>query len=128
PIKKLNKVNLSLNTALSAAERVFRMLDVENEVEEKPDARELTSVGSGIRYEHVTFTYGNDLVLRDVDIAVSPGEIIAIVGGSGAGKSTLVNLLPRFYDVIEGRITIDGVDIRDVTLKSLRRLMGFVTQ
>ena len=128
PIKKLNKVNLSLNTALSAAERVFRMLDIENDVREKPDARELTDVGSGIRYEHVAFTYGNDLVLRDVDLTVSPGEIVAVVGGSGAGKSTLVNLLPRFYDVTEGRITIDGVDLRDATLKSLRRLMGFVTQ
>lgn len=128
PIKKLNKVNLSLNTALSAAERVFRMLDVENDVTEKPDAREFRSVGSGIRYDDVTFTYGNEPVLRNVDLAVAPGEIVALVGGSGAGKSTLVNLLPRFYDVTEGRITIDGVDVRDATLKSLRGLMGFVTQ
>ncbi len=128
PIKKLNKVNLSLNTALSAAERVFRMLDIPNDVEEKKDAIVLTKVGSGIRYDHVTFTYGNDPVLRDVDLAVQPGEIVALVGGSGAGKSTFVNLLPRFYDVTEGRITVDGVDVRDVTLKSLRSLMGFVTQ
>jgi subfamily B ATP-binding cassette protein MsbA len=128
PIKKLNKVNLSLNTALSAAERVFRMLDVENEVVEKKDAIALQSVGSGVRYEHVTFTYGNDPVLRDVDLHVAPGEIVALVGGSGAGKSTFVNLLPRFYDVTDGRITIDNVDVRDATLKSLRGLMGFVTQ
>jgi subfamily B ATP-binding cassette protein MsbA len=128
PIKKLNKVNLSLNTALSAAERVFRMLDVPNEVTEKPDAKALQSVGSGLHYQNVTFTYGNDPVLRDVDLRVAPGEIVALVGGSGAGKSTLVNLLPRFYDVTGGRITVDGVDIRDVTLHSLRGLMGFVTQ
>ena len=128
PIKKLNKVNLSLNTALSAAERVFRMLDVENEVKEKPDAVALQTVGSGVRYEGVTFTYGNEPVLRNIDLDVAPGEIVALVGGSGAGKSTLVNLLPRFYDVTEGRIVIDGMDVRDTTLQSLRSLMGFVTQ
>jgi subfamily B ATP-binding cassette protein MsbA len=128
PIKKLNKVNLSVNTALSAAERVFRMLDIENEVKEKADARALASVGSGVRYEHVTFAYGAEPVLRDVDVTVAPGEIVALVGGSGSGKSTFVNLLPRFYDVQAGRITIDGQDIRDVQLHSLRTLMGFVTQ
>ncbi|HEV7238588.1 MAG TPA: ABC transporter ATP-binding protein, partial [Thermoanaerobaculia bacterium] len=128
PIKKLNKVNLSLNTALSASERVFRMLDVENDVVEKTDAVELKSVGSGVRYENVTFTYGNDPVLRDVNLHVAPGEIVALVGGSGAGKSTFVNLLPRFYDVTGGRISVDNIDVRDATLKSLRGLMGFVTQ
>ncbi|HEV7768251.1 MAG TPA: ABC transporter transmembrane domain-containing protein [Thermoanaerobaculia bacterium] len=128
PIKKLNKVNLSLNTALSAAERVFRMLDVENDVKEKPEARVVQSVGSGVKYEGVTFTYGNEPVLRGIDLNVAPGEIVALVGGSGAGKSTLVNLLPRFYDVTEGRIVIDGIDVRDATLLSLRGLMGFVTQ
>ena len=128
PMKKLNKVNLSLNTALSASERVFRMLDVGNEVQEKTGAAELKAVGGGIRYERVTFAYGAEPVLRDVDLTVAPGEIVAIVGGSGAGKSTLVNLLPRFYDVNSGRIAIDGRDIRDATLKSLRGLMGLVTQ
>src|SRR5438270_463741 len=128
PIKKLNKVNLSVNTALSAAERVFRMLDIPNEVEDKADAGSITSVGSGIRYEHVSFSYKAEPVLREVDLSIAPGEIVAIVGGSGAGKSTFVNLLPRFYDVNVGRITIDGRDIRDVTLSSLRGLMGLVTQ
>jgi ATP-binding cassette, subfamily B, bacterial MsbA len=128
PVKKLNKVNLSLNTALSAAERVFRMLDIPNEVVEKENARELKSVGKGIQYDGVTFTYGNEPVLRGIDLTVAPGEIVALVGGSGAGKSTLVNLLPRFYDVTTGAITVDGIDVRDTKLKSLRGLMGFVTQ
>ncbi|HWW61987.1 MAG TPA: ABC transporter transmembrane domain-containing protein, partial [Thermoanaerobaculia bacterium] len=128
PVKKLNKVNLSLNTALSAAERVFRMLDVPNEVVEKPEANSLAGVGSGVHYENVFFSYRDEPVLRNVDLRIAPGEIVALVGGSGAGKSTLVNLLPRFYDVNGGRITIDGVDIRDTKLVSLRGLMGFVTQ
>ncbi|HEY2094308.1 MAG TPA: ABC transporter transmembrane domain-containing protein [Thermoanaerobaculia bacterium] len=128
PVKKLNKVNLSVNTALSAAERVFRMLDIHNEVVEKPDVPRLAAVGSGIRYENVSFAYNDQPVLRAVNLDVAPGEIVALVGGSGAGKSTFVNLLPRFYDVTSGRITIDGTDVRDVNLESLRRLMGFVTQ
>jgi subfamily B ATP-binding cassette protein MsbA len=128
PMKKLNKVNLSVNTALSAAERVFRMLDIPNEVEDKPAAAANVSVGSGIRYENVSFRYGAEPVLTEVDLAVAPGEIVALVGGSGSGKSTLVNLLPRFYDVNGGRITVDGKDIRDVKLSSLRGLMGLVTQ
>jgi ATP-binding cassette, subfamily B, bacterial MsbA len=128
PIKKLNKVNLSVNTALSAAERVFRMLDVDNEVKEKPDALMLTGVGRGVCYENVTFAYRSEPVLRGIDLPIAPGEIVALVGSSGAGKSTLVNLLPRFYDVSGGRITVDGKDVRDVTLESLRGLMGFVTQ
>jgi subfamily B ATP-binding cassette protein MsbA len=128
PIKKLNKVNLSVNTALSAAERVFHMLDIPNEVEDKPGAGSIAAVGSGIRYENVSFRYQAEPVLREVDLSIAPGEIVAIVGGSGAGKSTFVNLLPRFYDVNGGRITIDGRDIRDVTLSSLRGLMGLVTQ
>ncbi|HXG58229.1 MAG TPA: ABC transporter transmembrane domain-containing protein [Thermoanaerobaculia bacterium] len=129
PIKKLNKVNLSVNTALSAAERVFRMLDIDNEVKERPGAVELGGVGTGIAYEEVAFAYrAGEPVLCDVNLTVRPGEIVALVGGSGAGKSTFVNLLPRFYDVTGGRITIDGRDIRDVTLRSLRGLMGLVTQ
>jgi subfamily B ATP-binding cassette protein MsbA len=130
PIKKLNKVNLSLNAALSAAERVFRLLDVDNPVKEKPNPAILTTVGDGIRYENVSFSYGRegDPVLANINIEVRPGEIVALVGGSGAGKSTFVNLLPRFYDVTSGRITVAGRDVRDVTLPSLRGLMGFVTQ
>jgi subfamily B ATP-binding cassette protein MsbA len=144
PIKKLNNVNLSVNTAISAAERVFRMVDIDNDVKERSGAIELRGVGSGIRYEHVGFAYENGgqalppvpaglvqaraPVLQDVSLHVHPGEVVAFVGGSGAGKSTFVNLLPRFYDVRKGRVTIDGHDLRDVTLLSLRKLMGYVTQ
>ena len=96
PIKKLNKVNLSVNQALSAAERVFRMLDIENEVQDKPGAVALKGVGRGIVYEDVSFAYNHEPVLRDVTVPIAPGEIVALVGGSGAGKSTFVNLLPRF--------------------------------
>src|ERR1019366_2960344 len=128
PMKKLNKVNLSVNTALSASERVFRMLDIPNEVEDRPKAATIAAVGSGIRYENVSFQYEEEPVLRDVGLTVAPGEIVALVGGSGAGKSTFVNLLTRFYDVNDGRITIDGQDIRDLQLSSLRGLMGLLTQ
>lgn len=128
PIKRLNKVNLSMNAAISAAERVFRMLDTENIVVDRPGAARLSSLGSGIVYENVNFGYGNELVLRNINLRVEPGEVVALVGGSGAGKSTLVNLLPRFYDVTSGHIRIDGKDVREFTLSSLRGLMGFVTQ
>ena len=128
PIKKLNKVNLSVNAALSAAERVFRMLDVPNDVVEKADAVEITAVGSGVRYDKMSFAYRDEPVLRNIDLTIAPGEIVALVGSSGAGKTTFVNLLPRFYDVAAGKITIDDHDVRDITLKSLRGMMGFVTQ
>ncbi|HVT45550.1 MAG TPA: ABC transporter transmembrane domain-containing protein [Thermoanaerobaculia bacterium] len=128
PVKRLNKVNLAMNSAISAAERVFRMLDVENEVMEKPDAIRISAVGAGIAFEGVSFTYGTEPVLEKIDLSIAPGELVALVGSSGAGKTTLVNLLPRFYDVSDGRITIDGHDVRYLTLASLRGLIGFVTQ
>ena len=128
PIKRLNKVNLSMNAAISAAERVFAMLDTPNEVTEKPSATTIAGIGSGIVFENVTFRYREEPVLRGLDLTVSPGEMLAIVGASGAGKSTLVNLLPRFYDVDSGRILIDGHDVRDLRLQSLRGLIGYVTQ
>lgn len=129
PVKKLNKANLAIASALAAAERVFEIVDSANEVAEKPDGVTLTGIGSGIRYENVSFSYdGARPVLQDFTLDIKPGEMVALVGSSGAGKSTIVSLLPRFYDVDEGRITIDGVDIRDATLVSLRGLIGMVTQ
>lgn len=129
PIKRLNKVNLAMNTALSAGERVFSMLDEPNEIQEKPNPVKLQSIGDGIEYRDVSFRYEEDRwVLRDVSFRVAPGEMVAIVGGSGSGKSTLVNLLPRFFDVESGSVRVGGHDVRDLTLDSLRGMLGFVTQ
>jgi ATP-binding cassette, subfamily B, bacterial MsbA len=104
-------------------------MEVPNDIREAPAARQIDTVREGVRYEGVSFSYGEDRpVLRDVNLAIHAGEVIALVGPSGAGKSTLVNLLPRFFDPTAGRVTIDGTDIRDLTLKSLRSLIGVVTQ
>ncbi|HKH44669.1 MAG TPA: ABC transporter ATP-binding protein [Thermoanaerobaculia bacterium] len=129
PIRKLNKVNLILQEATAAGQRVSRLMEVPNDIQEAPAARTIDTVREGVRYEAVSFSYGEErAVLRDVSLAIRAGEIVALVGPSGAGKSTMVNLLPRFFDPTGGRLTIDGTDIRDLTLKSLRSLIGVVTQ
>lgn len=128
PIRKLNKVNLVLQEATAAAQRVSRLLAIPNEVAERPGARTLDTVRQAVRYEQVSFAYERQPVLRGLDLPIRAGEIVALVGNSGAGKTTLVNLLPRFFDPTEGRVTIDGIDIRDLTLVSLRSLIGLVTQ
>jgi subfamily B ATP-binding cassette protein MsbA len=128
PIRKLNKVNLILQEAMAAGQRVSRLLEVPNDIQERPGARTIDTVREGVAYEAVSFSYEAHPVLREVSLAIRAGEIVALVGPSGAGKSTFVNLLPRFFDPTSGRVTIDGVDIRDLTLKSLRALIGIVTQ
>jgi ATP-binding cassette, subfamily B, bacterial MsbA len=128
PVRKLNKVNLILQQALAAAQRVQRIMGVPNEIAERPEALALTEVEQGLAYEGVVFAYDHQPVLRGIDLSIRSGEIVALVGSSGAGKSTLVNLLPRFFDPDEGRVAIDGHDIRDLTLASLRALIGIVTQ
>ncbi|MBA2301867.1 MAG: ATP-binding cassette domain-containing protein [Acidobacteria bacterium] len=131
PIKKLSRVNASLQQAMAASERIFEVLDTHSEVRERPDAAVLQGLRHGIEFQHVAFVYDDRVskpVLRDVSFRVAPGEMVAIVGLSGAGKTTLVNLLPRFYDVTAGAIRIDGVDLRDLTLASLRSKIGIVTQ
>jgi ATP-binding cassette, subfamily B, bacterial MsbA len=130
PVRKLNKVNLVLQEALAAAQRVGRVLGTPNEVAEKDDAVDIVGLEEAIVYDDVSFSYevGRQPVLRGVDLTIERGEIIALVGPSGAGKSTLVNLLPRFFDVTGGSLTLDGVDVRDVTLASLREQIGIVTQ
>ncbi|MCG2714681.1 MAG: ABC transporter ATP-binding protein/permease, partial [Candidatus Marinimicrobia bacterium] len=130
PIKTLNTVNVDIQEGLASAGRVFSILDEKSDIVEKPNATQINNFESEIHYENVTHQYDtvNDEVLKDINFTIKKGDIIAIVGHSGAGKSTLVDLLPRFYDVKKGRITIDGTDIRDVTLSSLRSLMGIVTQ
>ncbi|MDH3402513.1 MAG: ABC transporter ATP-binding protein/permease [Acidobacteriota bacterium] len=128
PVRKLNKVNLILQEARAAAQRVAGILAVPNRVRDRAGATEAGGFRESIRFEGVTFGYGAEAVLREVELEIRRGEVVAVVGPSGAGKSTLINLLPRFYDPDAGRITIDGVDIRDLTLESLRGLIGIVTQ
>jgi subfamily B ATP-binding cassette protein MsbA len=129
PIKGVSAINNTLQQGIAAAERVFEILDVESEVIEKSDAIKLPPVKEAIEFRDVWFRYDDDIeILKGINLKISPGEVLAIVGSSGGGKSTLVNLIPRFYDVSEGSVTIDNIDIRDVTLKSLRNQIGMVTQ
>jgi ATP-binding cassette, subfamily B, bacterial MsbA len=128
PFKGLAKTNTAVQQAMGAAERVMELLDTSSDVVERPDARPLDGIRRGIRFEGVSFRYDHELVLRDVDLEIPRGEVVALVGMSGGGKSTLADLIPRFYDVPQGRITIDGVDIRDYTLASVRAHIAIVTQ
>jgi subfamily B ATP-binding cassette protein MsbA len=130
PAKKLSRVNANIQQAIASAERIFEMLDTRSEVVERPQAPDLQAFHDRIEFHDVAFKYddSNTRILRDVLLTVHAGQMVAVVGRSGAGKTTLVNLLPRFYDVTQGRITIDGVDIRDVSLRSLRGQIGIVTQ
>ncbi len=129
PIKRLNKVNLAIQSAIASGERVFAVMDAAVDIIDRPGARTLDDVGGGIRFEHVSFAYAAEKpVLRDVSISIPRGRVVAVVGPSGAGKSTLAQLLPRFWDVGSGRITIGGADIRELTLLSLRDKLGVVTQ
>lgn len=129
PIKRLTRVIGSIQKALAAAQRVFYILDLEDGIKDKPDAIVLPPVQGAVEFQHVGFAYNeNEPVLQDVSFQVEPGQVVALVGPSGAGKSTIANLLPRFYDVTSGNITIDGHDIEDVTVSSLRTQVGIVPQ
>jgi ATP-binding cassette, subfamily B, bacterial MsbA len=130
PAKKLSRVNANLQQAIAASERIFELLDTHSEVKERPGAGPLAPFQHVIEFNDVGFGYddGPGRILRGLSFPVRAGQMVAIVGRSGAGKTTLVNLLPRFYDVSAGSILIDGVDIREVTLTSLRKQIGIVTQ
>jgi ABC-type multidrug transport system fused ATPase/permease subunit len=129
PVRMIGTLINMATRASAAGERIFEILDTESEVVEKADAVDLKDVRGHVRYESVGFGYGKDFkVIEGIDIDAQPGETVALLGPIGSGKSTVLNLLPRFYDVKEGRITIDGVDIRDVTLVSLRANIGIVMQ
>ena len=129
PLKRVTRINLALQHALASARRLFEVLDEPVLVVDRPGATPLGPFQSGIRFEGVSFAYpGGPDVLSNVELSVPRGSVTALVGPSGAGKTTLANLLPRFMDVTGGRITIDGVDVRDVTLVSLRGAMALVTQ
>ncbi|MGH3054081.1 MAG: ABC transporter ATP-binding protein, partial [Gaiellaceae bacterium] len=128
PFKGLAKSNSAIQQALGAAERVMELLDTQTDVTDQPGARRLDGIRHGVHFEDVSFRYDDDWVLRHIDLEIHRGEVVALVGMSGGGKSTLADLILRFYDVAEGRITIDGVDVRDCTLASLRAQMAIVTQ
>jgi subfamily B ATP-binding cassette protein MsbA len=129
PIKRLSRVIGNIQKALAAAQRVFDVLDLPEVIKNAPDAKVLPKVKGDVRFNDVSFAYNeNEEVLSHVSFEVKPGEMIAFVGPSGAGKSTVASLLPRFYDATNGSITIDGQDIRKVTLDSLREQVGIVPQ
>ena len=131
PIKRLSRVNANIQQAIAAAERVFETLDTRSEAADKPGARRLPPLERSIAFREVSFAYDDapgEKVLDRVSFEVDAGQVVAVVGLSGAGKTTLVNLVPRFYEVTAGSIAIDGADIRDVTVESLRSQIGIVTQ
>ncbi len=129
PVKKLAKVNNNLRTLQGATKRVFGIMDAIPEMQERPDARQLSRHKDAIEFNEVCFSYSPEQpVLKDVSFSVKAGQMVALVGSTGAGKSTLLDLIPRFYDVTGGSITIDGIDVRDATLESLRRQIGIVNQ
>jgi subfamily B ATP-binding cassette protein MsbA len=128
PIRDLSKVNLEIQEGLAGAARIFELLDTTADIKDTEDAVPLPPITQGIDFQKVTFKYEDEVVLKDISLKVRAGEVVALVGMSGAGKTSLVNLLPRFYDVEQGKIVIDGCDIRKVTLKSLRDQIGLVTQ
>lgn len=130
PMLMLGMIIMSVSQAGAGADRIFEILDAESEVEEKPDARELPPIEGRVVFESVTFRYFRDQesVLKEVSFVAEPGQTVALLGATGSGKSTIINLIPRFYDVSAGRVTVDGHDVRDVTLESLRRQTGIVLQ
>ncbi|MFQ5467408.1 MAG: ABC transporter ATP-binding protein, partial [Kiloniellaceae bacterium] len=129
PIKRLAKLNASLQQGLAAAVRVFALLDMMPKIRERPGATALQVAGGAIRFQDVDFSYDEATpALHRVSLEVPAGQTVALVGPSGAGKSTVMNLIPRFYDVNAGAVTIDGQDVRDVTLASLRRHIALVSQ
>jgi subfamily B ATP-binding cassette protein MsbA len=135
PVRKFAQFNNNFQQALGASSEIFRFMDLEDDVREKPRAKTLPKFSGSVQFEQVSFAYAAESeggeargVLRNIDLEVKRGEVLAIVGSSGAGKSTLVHLIPRFFDASGGRVLIDGYDIRDVTLASLRAQIGIVTQ
>jgi len=128
PVKRLTNVNNTIQQGISAAIRVFGIMDITPEIENRKNSVELPGISDRIEIRNVTFSYDDDPVLKNINLDIKSGEVLALVGMSGGGKTTLVNLIPRFYDVTEGEILIDGYDIRNVTVESLREQIGIVTQ
>jgi len=128
PLTRLGKINSINQKALAAAERIFEILDKKPKVLQKEDAADLPAFRDSIKFNNVSFAYGDETVLHNINLEVKKGDVLAIVGPSGGGKSSLVNLIPRFYDASAGGVAIDGMDVKDLKLKSLIAQVGIVTQ
>lgn len=128
PAKSISSALSNLQKGLVSGERLFELLDTKSKIEDKQDAKVLSDFKTSIQFKNISFSYGNDMVLKNIDLTVEKGKTIALVGKSGGGKSTLADLLPRFYDVTEGELLIDGYNVKDLTQESLRSHMGIVTQ
>jgi len=128
PMRFLGFITSFIQRALAGAKRIFEVMDAVPEIKDKPDAVNLPSIKGHIRFENVSFSYGQEPVLKDVTFEAKPGETIALLGTTGSGKSSVISLIPRFYDTNEGKLTIDGFDVKDVRIESLRKHMGIVHQ
>ena len=128
PAKAFSTALYSVEKGLASMERIDKILDTETKITEKPDAKHISEFHSKITYHNVSFAYNSTPVLKNISLEIAKGKTVALVGRSGSGKTTLVDLLPRFWDVDSGKITIDGTDIRDLKLKDLRKLIGYVNQ
>ncbi|RJP38974.1 MAG: lipid A export permease/ATP-binding protein MsbA [Desulfobacteraceae bacterium] len=129
PVKKLTKLNNVIQQGMAAVDRIFDILETESDIKDKPSPVHIATTPHHITFENVGFSYdGSEMVLKDINLAVAPGEILAIVGSSGGGKTSMVNLIPRFYDVTTGAVRIDGIDIRDLSIATLREQIAIVTQ
>lgn len=128
PLKALSQIFYNLNQGKAGLERIQMILDAENKIVNKADAKQITGFESSIEFRHVHFSYGGKEILHDINLKIAKGKTVAIVGASGAGKSTLVDLIPRFHDVEQGELLIDGINIKDYRIEDVRKLMGIVSQ
>ncbi len=128
PVKKLSPLNNTIQEGVAAAVRIYDILDTDSDIKERQGATELRKGNHSVVFRNVSFRYEDQMILKNINLEIRHGEVLALVGMSGGGKTTLVNLIPRFYDVTEGAILVDGHDIRDVTIASLRSQTGIVTQ
>jgi ATP-binding cassette subfamily B protein len=132
PIQQLSQLYTTYQSGMAALDKIFDLLDEKPDLSDAPDAIELPTIRGELRFDHVSFRYGSDpdgdWALRDVDLVIPPGQTVALVGATGAGKSTFAKLVARFYDPTEGRVLVDGYDLRDVSTHSLRSQMGIVPQ
>ncbi|MEE2656469.1 MAG: ABC transporter ATP-binding protein [Chloroflexota bacterium] len=128
PVRMSGMIINNFSRAVSAGQRIFEVLDEPSSVQQLPDAKTMPKIRGHVRFKNVSFTYGDEPILRDVSLEAQPGQVIALLGMPGSGKTTVVHLIPRFYDVTEGCITLDGIDVRDATLDSLRNNVGIAMQ